>query len=89
MLSRFPVSFRCTGIRFLNRPAPAGELGLPHGRLTGPKSGPRRGCHVPHGRDPTGVGALWTPGRRCSPRLAPSHQPPPAASQRPALPPAL
>jgi hypothetical protein len=31
-----PVS-RClsaTGIRFWNRPAPAGELGLPHGRLT-------------------------------------------------------
>jgi len=89
MLSRFPVTFRRTGIRFLDRPAPAGELGLPHGWLTGPKSGPRRGCHVPHGRDPAGVGALWTPGRRCSPRLAPSHQPPPAASQRPALPPAL
>jgi hypothetical protein len=28
--------------------------------------GPRRGCHVPHGRDPTGEGALCTPGRRCS-----------------------
>ncbi len=58
MLSRFPVTFRRTGIRFLDRPAPAGELGLPHGRLTGPQSGPRRDCHVPHGRDPTGVGAL-------------------------------
>ena len=36
MLSRFPVAFRRTGIGFLNRPAPAGELGLPHDRLTGP-----------------------------------------------------
>jgi hypothetical protein len=34
MLSRFPVAFRRTGVGFLNRPAPAGELGLPHGRLT-------------------------------------------------------
>ena len=28
--------------------------------------GPRRGFHVPHSRDPTGVGALCTPGPRCS-----------------------
>ena len=35
MVSRFPVVFRRTGIGFLGRPAPAGELGLPHGRLTG------------------------------------------------------
>src|SRR5207302_4484112 len=28
--------------------------------------GPRRGFHVPHGRDPTGEGALSTPGPRCS-----------------------
>lgn len=35
MLSRFPVAFRPTGIRLLDRPAPAGELFLPHGRLTG------------------------------------------------------
>jgi hypothetical protein len=33
-LSRFPVAFRRASIGFLNRPAPAGELGLPHGRLT-------------------------------------------------------
>jgi hypothetical protein len=31
-----------------------------------PAPGPRRGCHVPHGRDPAGVGAPCTPGRRCS-----------------------
>ena len=36
MLSRFPVTFRRTGIRFLDRPAPAEELGLPYDRLTGP-----------------------------------------------------
>ena len=66
MMSRVPVAFRHTGIGFLNRPAPAGELGLPHGRLTGTSPGPRRGFHVPHGRDPAGVGALCTPGRRCS-----------------------
>ena len=29
--------------------------------------GPQRGCHVPHERDTTGVGAPYTPGRRCSP----------------------
>jgi len=30
-------------------PVPAGELGLPCGRLTGPaaRAGPQRGCHVP------------------------------------------
>lgn len=66
LVSRFPVAFRRTGIGFLDRPAPAGELGLPHGRLTGTGPGPRRGCHVPHGRDPAGVGAPCTPGRRCS-----------------------
>ncbi len=45
---------------------PPGELGLPHSWLTGPTPGPRRGFHVPHGRDPTGEGALCTPGPRCS-----------------------
>jgi hypothetical protein len=77
-----------TGIGFLDHRAPAGELGLPYGRLTESASGPRRGCHVPHGRAATGVGALCTPRPAVSRRLAPSHQPPPAASQRPALPPA-
>src|SRR4029453_4414622 len=27
--------------------------------------GPHRGCHVARARDPTGVGALYTPGVRC------------------------
>ena len=43
---------------------PAGELGSPHGRLTGRarRAGPRRGYRVPHARAATGVGALYTPG---------------------------
>jgi len=57
----FPLPF---GHRhsLLDHPVPAGELGLPYGRLTGHKAGPRRGCHVPHARAATGLGALCTPG---------------------------
>jgi hypothetical protein len=40
---------------------PSLTVGLP-----GHLPGSRRGCHVPHGRDPAGVGAPCTPGRRCS-----------------------
>jgi hypothetical protein len=39
MVSDLPVAFRRTGIGFLSHPVPAGELGLPHGRLTGPSIG--------------------------------------------------
>jgi len=53
-------------VGFLDRPVPAGELGLPPGRLTGPTIRTRRGFHVPHARDTTGVGAPSAPGRRCS-----------------------
>jgi hypothetical protein len=42
-------------------PIPAGELGSPHGRLTGPRAGPRRGYRVPLARAATGVGAPYTP----------------------------
>ena len=45
--------------------------------------GPRRGFHVPHARDTTGVGALWTPRTMV---LAPTEATTgraPAASQRP------
>src|SRR6266542_3901495 len=45
----------------LGHPIPAGELGSPHGRLTGPRAGPRRGYRVPHARATTGVGAPYTP----------------------------
>lgn len=39
MISDLPVAFRRTGIGFLGHPVPAGELGLPHGRLTEPING--------------------------------------------------
>ena len=88
-----PVSccLSATGIRFLGHPVPAGELGLPHGRLTGP-------CWCP---DPDGVTTFrtheirpgWVPpvprGRRCSTRPASNPRPAPAASQRPAPAPRL
>jgi hypothetical protein len=48
----------------LGHPLPAAELALPHGRVTGHvlhAAGPQRGCHVPHIRDATGVGAPYTP----------------------------
>ena len=45
----------------LGHPVPAGELGPPHGRLTGQTAGPRRDYRVPHARAATGVGALYTP----------------------------
>lgn len=68
-MSWFPVAFRPTGVRFSGHPGPAGELGLPHGRLTGHVTVP----------DPDGVTTFhtheqrpgWVPpvprGRRCSP----------------------
>ena len=48
----------------LDHPLPAEGLGSPHGRLTGPRAGPRRGSRVPHARAAPGVGAL------CAPRTA-------------------
>ena len=62
--------FRClsaAGFRFSDPPLPAGELGLPHGRLTGGGAArPHRGFHVPHDGEAIGVGAFWTPGPWCS-----------------------
>lgn len=63
------VVSRClsaVGLRFSGHPSPAGDICLPHGQPTG-RDGPHRGCHVPHMQDATGLGALSTPGRRCSP----------------------
>jgi len=48
MMSRLPVAFRRAGVLF-GHPLPAGELGLPYGRLTGP-------C----GPDPDGVATFHT-----------------------------
>jgi hypothetical protein len=62
MLSRFPVAFRRTGISFLNRPAPAGELGLPHGRLTGPKVRTPTGLSRSTRPRPGRVGCSLNPG---------------------------
>ena len=65
--SYVPFSCRLSACRhsLLGHPLPAGELGLPCGRLTGPcchGPDPDRGCHVSHARVATGVGALLTPG---------------------------
>jgi hypothetical protein len=51
-----PVPVSCclsaAGLGFLDHPVPAGELGLPYGRLTeGAASGPHRGYHVSFPRD--------------------------------------
>jgi hypothetical protein len=80
----FPVAFRRTGIRFLGHRSPAEELGLPHGRLTGPRAGPQRGCHVAHAQDTTGQDASFIPGTVVRTRSANTLRPAPAAFQRPA-----
>ena len=84
----FPLRFRRRR-SLLGHPIPAGELGLPHGRLTGHA---RR--RVP---DLDGVTAFrthelrpgWAPsiprGRRCSSRTEGRAQPAPAASRLPVL----
>jgi hypothetical protein len=51
------------GFRFLVPPLPARELGLPYGWLTTIVDRPYRGYCVPHIRDTSGVGALFTAGR--------------------------
>jgi len=58
MLPRVSRCLSAIGVRFSGRPAPAEELGLPHGRLTNTArqhgAGPHRGCHVPLAWDSTG-----------------------------------
>jgi len=80
----FLLRFRCR-LLLLDHPIPAGELGVPHGRLTGQRP------------DPDGVPAFrthelrpgWVPsvprGRRCSSRSEARSQPAPAALPRPVL----
>jgi len=83
-VSRFPVAVSAVGLRFLGHPAPAGELHLPHGRPTGGRpAGPQRGCRVAHEQDPTGQGALLTPGTVVRSRPTTILRPAPAASLRP------
>jgi hypothetical protein len=59
----FLLRFGCRH-SLLDHPLPAEGLGSPHGRLTGPRAGPRRGSRVPHARAAPGLGAL------CAPRTA-------------------
>src|SRR3982074_1783657 len=72
-----------TGIRFSAILFPPGSWALLAVDLPSPRSGPRRGYHVPHARAATGEGALWTPGTTVlTPTEATSGRTP-AASQRP------
>jgi hypothetical protein len=69
-LGRGSCRLSATGIRFSGHPFPAEDVGLPHSQPTDHdhrRIGPHRDCHVPHMQDATGLGALSTPGRRCSP----------------------
>ena len=82
-----PVSccLSATGIRFSVTLFPPGNwafltVGLP-GTTCVP--GPRRGFHVSHLRDTTGVGALSTPGTAVLSLTGCRARPAPAASQRP------
>jgi hypothetical protein len=62
-LSWFPAAFRRPA--FASWPSCARPaIGVPYGRPTEPNLGlgAGRGCHVPHTRDTTGMGALCTPG---------------------------
>ncbi len=86
-----PVS-RClsaTGVGFLGHPVPAGELGLPYGRLTGrcrarTPAGFPRSTRVRYDRG----GCPLNSGTAMLSRLTMGLQPAPAASQRPVLHPA-
>jgi len=51
------------GFRFLVPPVPARELSLPYAWLTTIAGRPHRGYCVPHIRDTSGLGALFTAGR--------------------------
>ena len=63
---------------------PLGSCSLPHGRPTGGRpAGPQRGCRVAHEQDPTGQGALLTPGTVVRSRPATILRPAPAALLRP------
>ena len=63
---------------------PLGKFSLPRGRPTGGRpAGPQRGCRVAHEQDPTGQGALLTPGTVVRSRPTTILRPAPAASLRP------
>jgi hypothetical protein len=63
LLSRFPVVFRRAGILLLGPSCSRRRVPLSlRSAYQDRRPGLRRGFHVPHGRDPTGKGALSTPG---------------------------
>ena len=67
MTSRFPVAFQLPAFASWAILFPLGNyafltVGRPNGLFP---PGPQRGFHVPHERDTTGVGAPFTPRRRC------------------------
>ena len=66
LVPRFPVAFRPPGIGLSDHPVPPVGVGPSLRSAYRVSPGPRRGFRVPHGRDPTGVGAPCTPGPRCS-----------------------
>jgi hypothetical protein len=78
----FPLRFRRRP-SLLGHPMPAEELGSPHGRLTSPKAGPRRGYRFPHARAATGVGASYTPRTAVLIPAEGRTRPAPAALPRP------
>lgn len=84
--ARHPVSRRLSACRhsLLGSSCARRRFGLPHGQLTRSLPGPRRGCHVPHEADATGVGALCTPGTVVRSRPAKPPRAAPVAFQRPA-----
>lgn len=62
MTPRFPAAFRPPALASWAILRPLGNqafltVGLPSIVALGPQ----RGCHVPHDRDPTGLGAPYTP----------------------------
>ena len=84
--SRFPVAFRLPALasRVVLRPPRSSAfltVGPPDEHSS---SGPRRGCHVPHETDTTGLDALCTPGTVVRSRPARSLRAAPATSQWPA-----
>jgi hypothetical protein len=85
---RSPVSccLSAVGIRFLGHPAPAEALYLPHGRPTGVRAGPQRGCRVAHDQDATGQGTSFTPRTVVRSRPATILRPAPAALRGQSLP---
>jgi len=75
-----------TSICFLGILFPPDGIG-PSSRSAYPLTavGTRRGYHVPHAQESTGVGALFIPGRWCSPGWTPftSRHPPPSLAASP------